>query len=62
MENFAQEPGTRVDFISMEASGADFSEVILSTYEAVHGREERRTRKLADANGHGRWLEWLDAS
>lgn len=50
--------GTRVDLISMEASGADFSELMLTTY----GPEERRTRKLAEANGHGRWLEWLDAS
>jgi hypothetical protein len=42
----------------MEASGADFSEVILSTY----GPDGRGTRKLADANGHGRWLEWLEPS
>jgi hypothetical protein len=57
VEGFARESGTRVDFISMEASGADFSELMLSTY----GPDGRRTRKLADANGHGRWLEWLDA-
>ena len=58
IEQFAHETGTRVDFISMEASGADFSELMLTTY----GPEERRTRKLAEANGHGRWLEWLGAS
>jgi hypothetical protein len=44
-----------VDFISMEGSGTDHSEVYWNRYR---GRT-RETFKLANAHPHGWWIEWL---
>jgi len=46
-----------VFFISMEGTGGGRAELLLSHY--VGG--ERDTRKLADCNPHGHWIEWVES-
>jgi hypothetical protein len=47
-----------IAFVSIESSGATWSEVYLTWYR----RGERTTRKLAHCNPHGSWLEWRSRS
>ncbi len=42
-------------FITMEGTGVDYSELFLHWIEGG----ERSVTHLANANPHGRWLEWL---
>jgi hypothetical protein len=55
IEASAVDQGRRVDFVTMESSGAGHSQIFLHVY----GPEGRISRESAHANPHGRWLRWL---
>jgi hypothetical protein len=55
IEAEASRVGRRIDLVSLEGTGPDYSELTLTTWQS----EERDTRLLARASPHGRWLEWL---
>jgi len=58
LEAAAQRAERRIDLVTLEGTGPDYSELSLTTWQP----DGRATRLLANANPHGRWLEWLDPS